>query len=150
MDALDARILEILRADARTPNVAIARRLGVTEGTVRNRIRSMVANRTIRAFTVDAEESATLAIVLVRTRPDRTAAVVRALRGLAKEIFETSGSYDVAALVRCEDVEHLNTTVDQVRAIRGVTETQTLVALVSDTGRTTRGIRGRLRPPGTG
>lgn len=139
MDALDVRILEVLRAEARTPNVAIANELGVTEGTVRNRIRRMLADRTIRAFTVDAEESATRGLVLIRTRPDRTAAVVRALRGVAQEVFETSGPYDIAALLRCEDMEHLNNRVDQVRAIRGVTETQTLIALASSSARRSRG-----------
>jgi DNA-binding Lrp family transcriptional regulator len=48
---------------------------------------------------------------------------VRALRGLAQEVFETSGRYDIAALLRCEDMGQLNTRLDQVRAIRGVTET---------------------------
>ena len=139
MDPLDVRILEILRAEARTPNVTIAKKLGVTEGTVRNRIRRMLANRTIRAFTVDAEESATRGLVLIRTRPDRTATVVRSLRGVAEEVFETSGPYDIAALLRCEDMEHLNTSVDQVRAIRGVTETETLIALAFNSSRTSRG-----------
>ncbi len=138
MDALDAKILEILRADARTSNVKMAERLGITEGTVRHRIRRLVANRTIRAFTVDAEESATRAIVLVRVQPERAAAVVRSVRGLAQEIFETAGPYDVAALLRCEDMEHLNTRVDQIRAIRGVIETQTLVGLTAGA---------RARPP---
>lgn len=147
MDALDARILEILRADARTPNLRMARRLGVSEGTVRNRIRRMVANRTIRAFTVDGEENGIRAIVLVRTRPDRTPAVVRAIRGLAVDRFETSGPYDVAALLRCEDMEHLNTSVDQIRAIRGVVETQTLIALASDGHQTGHGTRGRIHLP---
>jgi len=148
MDALDRRILEILRADARTPNVAIAGRLGVTEGTVRNRIRRMVADRTIRSFTVDAEEDGSRALVLIRTRTDRTPSVVRALRGLAKDLFETSGLYDIAVLLRCEDMEHLNTTVDQIRAIRGVVETHTLVALTSKSGQSSSGVRGRPRPPG--
>jgi len=148
MDALDWKILEILRADARAPNVVIARRLRVTEGTVRNRIRRMVADRTIRSFTVDAEENGSRALVLIRTQTDRTPSVVRALRGLATDLFETAGSYDIAALLRCEDIEHLNTTIDQIRAIRGVVETHTLVALASTLGRSSSGARGRLRPPG--
>ncbi len=132
MDALDQSILEILRRDARTPNVAIAEKLRVTEGTVRNRIRRMLAHGVIRGFTVEAVESGLRAVVLVRTRPDRTPSVVRRLRPFAKDIFEMSGPYDVALYLRCEDLEHLNTTVDQVRAIPGVVETQTLVALKAE------------------
>ncbi|HUI38067.1 MAG TPA: Lrp/AsnC family transcriptional regulator [Thermoplasmata archaeon] len=145
MDALDARLLELLRADARASNVAIARRLEVTEGTVRHRIQRMVADRTIRAFTVEAEETGVRAIVLARTLPGRTASVVRAIHGLALEIFETAGPYDVAAWLRCEDMEHLNTRVDQIRAIRGVMETQTLVALTADHKPSARVEPGRLR-----
>ncbi len=132
MDRLDAKIIEILRSDSRTPNVEIADKLGVTEGTVRNRIRRMVADRTIRGFTVDAVESGGRAILLIKTKADRTAFVVRAVQALALEIFEMAGPYDVAILLRCEDIDHLNTNVDQIRAIRGVMETQTLVALASN------------------
>src|SRR3989304_6412655 len=148
MDGLDARILELLGHDARTANVTIAKVLGVTEGTVRPPIRRMGANHTIRRFTVDAEEIATRGVVLIRTEPNRTPSVVRALRGLADGTFETSGPYDIAALLRCEDIEHLHTTVHQIRPTRGVVETQTLVALLSESRRPPQGVRGRLRPPG--
>jgi Lrp/AsnC family transcriptional regulator for asnA, asnC and gidA len=48
IDALDAEIITMLRGDGRRPNVDIARRLGVAEGTVRKRIGRMVRERVIQ------------------------------------------------------------------------------------------------------
>ncbi len=44
LDELDKKILAVLQANARVPNVEVARRLGVSEGTIRNRIKKMVAS----------------------------------------------------------------------------------------------------------
>lgn len=48
IDELDARIITLLRKDGRRTNVAIARQLGVAEGTVRKRIERMVRDRVIQ------------------------------------------------------------------------------------------------------
>ena len=48
LDDLDAKIVGMLRADGRRPNVEIARRLGVAEGTVRKRIDRLVRERIIQ------------------------------------------------------------------------------------------------------
>ena len=42
MDKLDIKIIEILQKDGRTPNALIAREVGVTEGTVRRRLKELV------------------------------------------------------------------------------------------------------------
>ncbi|MCI0867571.1 MAG: AsnC family protein, partial [Chloroflexi bacterium] len=38
MDELDQRIMSLLQIDGRIPNAEIARKLGVSEGTVRRRV----------------------------------------------------------------------------------------------------------------
>ncbi len=50
MDDLDRQLVEILSADARVSNRKIAADLGVTEGTVRGRIKRLQQDRLI-AFT---------------------------------------------------------------------------------------------------
>ncbi|PSP55896.1 AsnC family transcriptional regulator, partial [Halobacteriales archaeon QH_7_66_37] len=52
MDELDREILDILRRDARTPYTEIADEVGTSEGTIRNRVESMVEAGVIERFTV--------------------------------------------------------------------------------------------------
>jgi len=52
MDDIDRRILDTLRRDARTPYTEIADDIGVSEGTVRNRVDSLVDAGVIERFTV--------------------------------------------------------------------------------------------------
>ena len=42
MDKLNKNIIEILKSDGRIPNAEIARNLGVSEGTIRRRIKIMI------------------------------------------------------------------------------------------------------------
>lgn len=48
LDDLDYRIIELLQRDGRAPNVELARRLGVSEGTIRRRIERLVNEGYIR------------------------------------------------------------------------------------------------------
>lgn len=52
IDDLDRQIIAILQHDGRTPNVEIARRLGIAEGTVRRRIERLVRERIIKIAAV--------------------------------------------------------------------------------------------------
>lgn len=52
IDALDRQIIAILQRDGRTPNVEIARQLGVAEGTVRRRIERLVQEGIIKIAAV--------------------------------------------------------------------------------------------------
>ena len=53
MDEMDYRILELLRENSREKNMEIARRLNVSEGTIRKRILNMVDSGIIKKFTVE-------------------------------------------------------------------------------------------------
>lgn len=47
-EALNTRIIEILQEDGRTPYSSIATTLGVSEGTVRNRVRQLIEDHVIQ------------------------------------------------------------------------------------------------------
>ena len=47
LDQTDKKIIQLLGADARMSNNQMARVIGVTEGTVRNRIQKLIKNRVI-------------------------------------------------------------------------------------------------------
>lgn len=48
LDAVDRQIISILQQDGRTANVEIARRVGISEATVRKRLERLIADCTIR------------------------------------------------------------------------------------------------------
>jgi Lrp/AsnC family transcriptional regulator for asnA, asnC and gidA len=52
LDAVDRQIISILQQDGRTANVEIARRVGISEATVRKRLERLVADCTIRIAAV--------------------------------------------------------------------------------------------------
>jgi len=71
LDELDRSILRILQADAHTPNVEIARRIGMAPSATLERIRKLERRSIIRAYRARLDPAALgldlLAFVLVRT-----------------------------------------------------------------------------------
>ena len=67
--------------------------------------------------------------VLIRCNPQKEAVVLDALRkleGLAY-VYQLFGRYDMVALVRALDLHAASEVVGHIRAIDGVTNTETLV-----------------------
>jgi Lrp/AsnC family transcriptional regulator for asnA, asnC and gidA len=52
IDKVDARIIGLLQKDGRMPNSTIAKKLGISEATVRNRIQRLIGNETIQVVAV--------------------------------------------------------------------------------------------------
>jgi DNA-binding Lrp family transcriptional regulator len=129
MDAKDAEIIEILRKNARTKNTDIARSIGLTEGAVRARIANLSKNGTIKKFTVETEAIGVEGIVLTEIEAGRSKEILTRLKGISDRIYETSGEFDVAVLIRAADMDHLNSIVDKIRGINGVVSTRTLIRL---------------------
>lgn len=130
MDEIDLKILNILREDARTKYVKIAKMIGLTEGAVRRRIRQMKDAGIIKRFTVETDIEFE-GIVLIETEPARTDEVTRRIKNIANKVFEVSGEYDIAALIQTHSIEELNNKVDEIRKIPWVLNTKTLIKLKS-------------------
>jgi DNA-binding Lrp family transcriptional regulator len=129
IDEIDSQILAILRENARTKNVEIARRVHLTEGGVRARIARMLRNGVIEKFTVITRSSEVGAIVLLKTQLDQTKLVGKRLKESGLPVYETSGEYDLAVEMRADTMEQLNRKVDEIRTLPGVTDTMTLIKL---------------------
>lgn len=59
LDAIDRRILELLQADARMPNNAVAAAVGIAPSTCHGRIRVLQEEGVIRGFHADVDPAAT-------------------------------------------------------------------------------------------
>ncbi|HAJ00941.1 MAG TPA: Lrp/AsnC family transcriptional regulator, partial [Dehalococcoidia bacterium] len=52
MDELDRRIISLLQMDGRASNAKIAREVGVSEGTVRRRLRRLIQEDVVKVIAV--------------------------------------------------------------------------------------------------
>lgn len=129
MDAKDAEIIELLRKNSRMKNTAIARKIGLTEGAVRARIANLNKKGIIRKFTVETETTGVEGIVLTESEAGKSKEILAKLRNISDRIYETSGEFDVAVLIRASDVDQLNAIVDKIRDINGIISTRTLIRL---------------------
>jgi len=129
IDQIDATILDLLRQNARMKNVEIARRVHLTEGGVRVRINKMIKDGIIEKFTICTRGAEISGIVLIKTHLDQTRMIIRRLKEISVNVYETTGEFDVAAEVVAERLEQFNRKVDDIRSFPGVTDTRTLIKL---------------------
>lgn len=129
VDEKDWAIIDMLKANSRMSNSEIARKINVSEGTVRKRIERLVADGVIRKFTVILKSEGIEGLVLMRTEPKKSREIYSSLSKKFDEIFEFSGRFDLVIRVDCKSLEELNRLVDDIRGIDGVKSTDTLVRL---------------------
>ncbi len=87
LDEMDKRIVRVLQKNARTPNTEIARALGVTETTIRNRVARLLDEKQIGVVAVvnpEATEATISAFLEISLHPKNLDAVVEKLRGAAR------------------------------------------------------------------
>ena len=102
MDKLDSKIIELLQTDGRASNASIARHVGVSEGTVRRRLKRLVDEEYIQVVALpDAAKLGyeSQALVGIQVEPDKVDKVADCLYELSEIswVAVTTGSYDVFA-----------------------------------------------------
>ncbi|MEC9308781.1 MAG: Lrp/AsnC family transcriptional regulator [Chloroflexota bacterium] len=135
MDELDHKIIALLQMDGRASNAKIAREVGVSEGTVRRRLRRLTKEDVVHIVAVPNLEKlgyATTALVGLQTGPGKSDSVAESLATLpeAHYVAVTTGSYDVFVWAGLESAESLgNFLRTKVGVIDGVQRTETFVNL---------------------
>ena len=135
MDELDREIIAILQSNGRASNARIARRIGVSEGTVRRRLKKLIADGVIDIVAVvDAERLGydTEALVGVQVDPDKVMEVAANLGELPESnwVAITTGTYDVFMWVTLQSADQLGTFLrEKLGVVSGVRRTETFVRL---------------------
>ena len=135
MDELDRKIIAILQGDGRASNAKIAREVGVSEGTVRRRLRRLVQQDVVKIIAVPNLEKlgyATTALVGLQTGPGKSEEVADAIASLdeAQYVAITTGAYDIFIWAGLESAESLGTFLrTKIGTIEGVQRTETFVNL---------------------
>ena len=136
MDELDTKIISLLQDDGRASNAGIAREVGVSEGTVRRRLKQLIQEEFIRVVALlDPGKMgyASEALVGVRVDPDKIDQVAERLAALEEVnwVAETTGSFDIFAWATLESSATLSIFLrTKVGTIPGVRRTETFVNLV--------------------
>jgi Lrp/AsnC family transcriptional regulator for asnA, asnC and gidA len=134
-DQLDRKIIAILREDGRASNAGIARKVGVSEGTVRRRLKNLVQEEFIQVVALpDAAKmgNKSQALIGVQVDPDKVDVVADALKSLPEVtwVAVTTGSYDVFAWATLPSAEALGIFLrSKVGTVVGVRRTETFVNL---------------------
>ena len=135
LDETDEAIIALLRADGRAPYRSIARELGVTESTVRSRVRRLEESNTMRVVAVTDTEAAGFSMLLaigVEVDGRSPEAVARDLADFA-EVFSVNvvmGAQDIEILVVTRDQAALGVLVgERLAAVPGVRRLTPALAL---------------------
>ena len=135
MDELDRKIIGLLQVNGRASNARVAREVGVSEGTVRRRLRRLVQDEVIRVVAVPDPEKMgfnTVSLIGVQADPDKQDDVATRLAELPETQYValTTGSFDIFIWVALASAEELGVFLrTKVGATNGVRRTETFVNL---------------------
>ena len=137
MDTLDQQLLALLRTDSRASVATLAHRLGVSRGTVNNRIAKLEDSGTIVGYTVrlrpDIEHNEITAWTSIAVEGNQTRAVIATLLGEpgVASLHDTNGRWDLLAELRSPNLGELANVLERVRLIKGIGNTETSIHLQS-------------------
>jgi DNA-binding Lrp family transcriptional regulator len=135
IDDTDRELIALLRDNARTPVVALARQLRVARATVQNRLARLERDGVIVGYSVRlkpaAEAQRIRALMSVAVEGNRMAEVLRELRGHPNvaALHSTNGRWDLVAELRTDTLEEFDRLLSGVRLIEGIASTETSILL---------------------
>ncbi len=137
MDQTDQALIALLRKDARMTVAALAARLGVSRGTVTNRLRKLEDDQVIVGCTVklrpDAQPDRIRAWMGVMVEGNQTRRVIASLLGEpgVAALHDTNGRWDLLAELEARSMGELAEILERVRLIGGIRTTETNILLAT-------------------
>ena len=135
LDDFDRQLIAVLARDARVSNRKIAADLGVTEGTVRGRIRRLQQEKLI-AFTaltsLGTQGATKLAFIAVQAEVEKVKEVADAIAQIpaVTGVLITMGRSNIIAICLFEELEQLvAVSSDKILAMPGVHHVETSIAV---------------------
>jgi DNA-binding Lrp family transcriptional regulator len=135
MDSTDLQLIALLRQDARASVATLAQRLGVSRGTVTNRMQRLEDAGVITGYTVrlrpDTEPNLITAWMSITVEGNQTREVIAHLLGEpgVAGLHDTNGRWDLLAELRAVNLNELASVLERVRLIKGIANTETSIHL---------------------
>lgn len=138
MDTTDLQLMALLRQDARAPVARLAKKLGVSRGTVTNRLKRLedsgvVVGYTVRLRPEEAPEQGIRAWTSITVEGNQTRAVIATLLGEpgVVALHDTNGRWDLLAELQAANLGELAAVLERMRLIKGIGATETSLHLKS-------------------
>ncbi|OFV65853.1 MAG: AsnC family transcriptional regulator [Candidatus Syntrophoarchaeum butanivorans] len=135
IDELDLKVIRELKKDARTSYREIAEKLGVSEGTVYNRVQKLKEKGVIKRFIPDIDYSklgydlsALIGVTVEGGYLGEVEEVIAAEPNVSA-VFDVTGDYDAVVVAKFRGREGLNDLVKRILSIPHVLRTNTMVVL---------------------
>ena len=133
IDETDEKIIRIMQADSRRAFVEIANEIGLSESAVRRRVKNLVENGVIKRFTIELganDKTSAITLISVASTADTSAVSGRLMKlGGVEVVYEITGQYDIAAIISAPAIAEINKSIDDIRKIEGVSDTNTVIIL---------------------
>ena len=135
IDQTDCKIIELLQKDGRMANTMIAKKLGVSEATVRSRLNRLIKEEYIQIVAVSNPLKLGFEIVgILKINVD-----VKQIKHVSEElskikqiwyVVHATGDSDIYAEFNTKSIEELNNIISQkIQKIDGITRTETSLIL---------------------
>jgi DNA-binding Lrp family transcriptional regulator len=135
VDSQDHRLISLLRENARLSIAQLATQLGVSRGTVQNRIDKLIESRVLLGFTVrttsEAAAHSVRAVMMISVEGDRSDSILKALRGYpeVRALHTTNGRWDIVAELGTDSLETFDEALRSIRTIKGISNSETNLLL---------------------
>jgi len=135
LDVIDFKIVEMLERDGRMSFREVARKLGISEGTVYNRVKRMQKEGIIKGFSVRSDPMKLgkdlVAVIGLRVLGGHLVEVERMISRYkeVRAVYDVTGDYDAIAIARFRARAELNKFIKEILAHEYVDRTSTYVVL---------------------
>lgn len=135
MDNTDIEIIHHLQIDGRMPFTDIAKALGISEGTVRNRVARLIEEQALQIVgMVDPKRMGyeAPAVVGISVQPPLLQSVAETVSAFPEVsyLIMVSGEFDLFVEVLCKDRDHLASFLNEkLLRVPGIARTQTFMTL---------------------
>jgi Lrp/AsnC family transcriptional regulator for asnA, asnC and gidA len=134
-DQLDLKIIKSLDGNGRKPYRLIAEEVGVSDATVRKRIKRMLDDGIIKEFNIILNYQALgriiKAFIGLRVNPGKLKSIVDHLQQHPdiQVLYRTTGDVDLMVEIICRDMEELNSFLESELSLDGITGTVVTVVI---------------------
>lgn len=135
IDRLDLRIIRSLNADGRKPYKTIAQELGVSDATIRKRIKRMKDDGVIKQFNVlidyDKIGRVVKAFIGLKINPAKLTNIVSSLEHNPdiQVLYRTTGSADIFVELIVNDMQELNWFLENKLNMEGIVSSEVNVVI---------------------
>ena len=135
LDELDRNIISLLQYDGRMPYTQVATELGITEGTVRRRVKQLMDNGVLQIVAIVGPHDlgwTEVAMIGISVQSNLLTPIADEIAKLPEVsyLFQAAGEFDLFAEVFCKDREHFVSFLNnKLQQIPGVERTQSFLIL---------------------